>query len=116
MHPTTEEIELEDFDQNDIDSLLATKSAIIRSGKFKIDTAKCEVWMEWFDSTLPTSSSAKEYAISHEYSQPLNAYLSDTILYTIPKQYLADCKDLHLINKVSSLILLIILHRFNLNV
>ena len=73
-HPT-EGIEPEYFDQADIDSLLATKSAIIRSGKFKRDSAKREVRMEW------------EYATSHPYSQPLNAYLSDTTTYTMPKQY-----------------------------
>ena len=49
---------------------------------------------------MPSSTDAKEYILSHDYHQPLNEWLSDTVKYEMPSHFLNGCHQQMLINKV----------------
>ena len=71
-----------DFDIQDINNLMATKSAIINCDLMPAKSDERQVWMDWFEQTLPRdkSTSAKEYIRSgHSYHQPLLKYLSQSV-------------------------------------
>jgi hypothetical protein len=87
--PVTDPIEgiiPDDFDQKDIDKLLLTKSAILNCSSFPDGCPEREEWIDWFRSVLPEKGNLKgsHYIKNHNYEQPLNEYLSNTIQVSQP--------------------------------
>jgi hypothetical protein len=84
-----------DFLADDIESLENVKQSIVGSKLFPSDSLERHLWMVWFQSVLPigNSLSGEEYIITHEYKQPLHAYLSGKIICNLSVEQIDSLED-----------------------
>ncbi len=85
----------ENFDEKSIKMLWATRSAILNCKMMPASSPQRAEWLLWFDSKVPTlgptCTSGLKYIENHPYHQPLNEFLSNTIIMKqLPVIILAD--------------------------